>query len=82
MTQQQLVLQKMEEVVSLFKALCEERDRALERVKTLDHENRDLKELITFAETKVDEVLDHTSVTTITRVQARRSDATSGILTV
>jgi len=82
MTQQQLVLQKMEEVVSLFKTLREERDRALERVKTLDHENRDLKELITFAETKVDEVLDHTSVTTITRVQARRSDATSGILTV
>ncbi len=68
MAQQQSVLQKMEEAAGLAKALHQERDRALERIKTLDHENRDLKELLALADSKVDEVLGQTSVTTSTRV--------------
>ena len=68
MAQQQSILQKMEEPASLAKALQDESDRALERIRTIDHENRDLKELLALAESKVDEVLGQTSVATSTRV--------------
>jgi cell shape-determining protein MreC len=57
MVQQQSVLQKMEQAVGMVKTLQEEVQGINARIEKLDHQNQELKELLGFAESKVDEVL-------------------------
>lgn len=63
MVQQQSVLQKMEQAVGMVRTLQEEVQTINARIETLDHQNQELKELLGFAESKVDEVLASNSVT-------------------
>lgn len=63
MVQQQSVLQKMEQAVGMVRTLQEEVQTINARIETLDHQNKELKELLGFAESKVDEVLASNSAT-------------------
>jgi cell shape-determining protein MreC len=63
MVQQQSVLQKMEQAVGMVKTLQEEVQGINTRIEALDRQNKELKEMLGFAESKIDEVLVSNSVT-------------------
>jgi len=57
MVQQKSLLQKMEEAISLIKVLQQEKDEAITKANTMESENREIKALLTLAESKADEML-------------------------
>lgn len=57
MVQQKSLLQKMEEAIDLIKLLQEEKDEAIARVNGYEAENREMKALLSLAESKADEML-------------------------
>jgi hypothetical protein len=57
MVQQKSLLQKMEEAIDLIKLLQEEKDEAIARVNGFEAENREMKALLSLAESKADEML-------------------------
>lgn len=66
MVQQKQLLQKMEEATTVLKTLKDERDTALARISTLEHENREIEALLTLVEAKVEEMLSTGSAVTKT----------------
>jgi hypothetical protein len=57
MVQQKSLLQKMEEAIGLINLLQQEKDDATARANAMESENREIKALLTLAESKADEML-------------------------
>ena len=57
MVQQKSLLQKMEEAISLIKLLQQEKDEATAKANNMESENREIKALLSLAESKADEML-------------------------
>lgn len=66
MVEQRQLLQKMEEATTILRTLKEERDAAVTRIGTLEHENREVQALLTLVEAKVEEMLSTGSAATKT----------------